>query len=219
MNENIGSKASDYFKKYVIMFYGVCIQTFGIGLSYYSEMGSGPIAVFNQGMNRSFGISVGTASWIMSVFFIILAFIIKSKFLSIATIIMTVSFGYMLDFWTTTIGYFFPEVVSLNLQLVTMVVSTVVTAVGMGIIISAGAGAGATESFMLMVTYKTGFPFKYMVMLVNGIFGVIGWCLGGTVGAATVAMMIFCGPIASVVTQISSRTLVKALGVRGLSVN
>lgn len=213
------SKAAMYFKKYVVLFYGVCIQTFGIALSYHAQIGSGPIAVYNQGMNVFFGISVGTASWIMSIVFIALSLIFRSRYISVATIILTVGFGYMLDFWTEICGYFFPEVISLPLQAVCLVATTILTPAGIGIIISANAGAGSTESFLLYVNEKTHIPFKHLMLAVNVFFGVLGWFLGGTVGIATLTMCLSTGYISSLTTKLSSKTIIPLLGINGLAVD
>lgn len=113
----------------------------------------------------------------------------------------------------------FSETVTLPLQAVCLIAATVLTPVGIGIVISANAGAGSTESFVLYLNEKTHIPFKHLMLGLNLVLGGLGWLLGGTVGIATLTQCLFTGYISSFTTKVSSKTIIPFFEIDGLSVD
>ena len=215
----MGEKMATLFKKYVLLAYGVAFQAFGVALMYYSEMGSAPAAVFNEGLHLTLGVTVGVGNYITSTVLIILAFIIDRRHISVATFIMAFWTGFLMDVAMELLGYFVPEVLTEFDKWLFLFLSSIVICIGVGFVIAADAGTAPYEAFALPVSEKIHIPYKYLCIIINVIFVIAGWLLGGKVGWCTLIFGTMSGFIISYTTKVATRTVTSWLGLSGLAVD
>ena len=114
-------RASEYFKKYVILFYGVVFMSLGIAIMHYSELGNAPVAVFNDGISRIFGISIGTANILVCVGLIFMAILVDRRLVSVGTFILSFGAGVLMDFCIEMVGYIFPEISDFSFKIICII--------------------------------------------------------------------------------------------------
>lgn len=208
----------EYFKKYVVIFYGLVIQAVAIAMMYLGGIGSGPFPVMVQGLARILGTSEGVANYAISGACIFIAFIYNRKFITINTILTAVGFSLLLDPAISLMSMVMPEVITLPMKVVFTITATVLIGVGIGVILSANGGAGALECLELGINDRTGISFVALNWMFNISFIILGFLLGGEIGPATVTITIFLGGIIKVTTGVCSKTFIRWLGMDGLEV-
>lgn len=214
----MAGRACVYFKKYVLMFYGIVFSSLGVAIMYYSELGSAPIAVFNEGVHVSTGISIGTSNTIVCIVMIIAALIIDRKLISAGTFILSFGTGILMDFCIEMVGYIYPEAGDFTFRLISIFVATGIVGLGVGMTLAANAGVAAFEAFALPLGEKIHIPYKYLCIIVNVLFAAVGWLMGGTFGICTIIFGVFSGFIIDYTTKFSTGVFAKGLGLEGLDI-
>lgn len=215
----MGGKAAVCFKKYVLLAYGVVLQAVGVALMYFSGMGSAPVAVMNEGMHLSWGMSVGTANYLVSLGLIIAALFLDRRYISIATFIMAFGTGYMIDYAMVYVEYIIPEVLTFTDQLILLAVSTLFICIGVGLIVAADTGTAAFEAFAIPLSLKIHVPYKYLCVIINFLFALVGWLLGGQIGICTLFFGTVSGFIIAFMTKVATATVARWFGLDGLAID
>lgn len=90
----------------LILFLGLCIMAFGVAFSIKSDMGTSPISTLPYVTSLVTGLSVGTTTIIMNVFFVLLQILIlrkNYKWFQLLQIPAAIVFGLMIDIAETVI--------------------------------------------------------------------------------------------------------------------
>ena len=86
-----------------------------------------------------------------------------------------------------------------------------ILAYGMTIVIRSDAGTGPNDLVALVISEKRNFRFSLTRIAVDALFALMGWILGGTVGAGTLVCMFLVGPVAGVFLPINGHLVDKLL--------
>lgn len=79
-------------------------------------------------------------------------------------------------------------------QIVLLASGTLVIGMGSGLYIKAGMGSGPRDGFMLSISRKTGWRVAICRTIIEITVSVLGWLLGGPLGAGTVLVAFTLGP-------------------------
>jgi len=172
-NESLNFKPK--FSTSFFLIFGLTIFGLGEGLLILSTTGNSPWSVLAEGISLNSSLSIGAATFFVSVGVLFLWIFLKQK-PGLGTIFNIIVIAAMIDF---TLNYFQPPS-SLFIKYLLAVLSVILVGLGSGIYLVANLGPGPRDGLM------TGFLEITVV--------IIGWYLGGTVGVGTLIFAFGIGP-------------------------
>ncbi|WP_440672366.1 membrane protein YczE [Candidatus Pelagibacter sp. HIMB1715] len=190
---NWSSKESLNFKpKFSTSFFlifGLTIFGLGEGLLILSTTGNSPWSVLAEGISLNSNLSIGAATFLVSVGVLFLWIFLKQK-PGLGTIFNIIVIAAMIDF---TLNYFQPPS-SLFIKYLLAVLSVILVGLGSGIYLVANLGPGPRDGLMTGLTKTTNLPIALVRAFLEITVVIVGWYLGGTVGIGTLIFAFGIGP-------------------------
>ena len=168
---------------------GLVIFGLGEALLIASGAGVSPWTVFAQGVSLHTGWSIGFATFVISALVLLLWIPLRQK-PGMGTILNIIIISVVLDVALP----FLPRFDSLGLRLAEAAAGVVVTGIGGGIYLIANLGPGPRDGLMTGLQRVTGFPIAHVRGAIEVSVVIIGWLLGGVVGAGTLLFAFGIGP-------------------------
>lgn len=165
---------------------------FGIGIAFLvrGTLGASPWDVLTLGISQRITLSFGTISVIVS-FLVLLLWIPLRQKPGVGTIANALLVGPSAD-----IGLFLiPETDTLLVRAAYVAVGILLVGFATGLYIGSRFGPGPRDGLMTGLHRVTGRPIWVIRTLLEASVVVLGWLLGGTVGAGTVAFALLIGPV------------------------
>ena len=163
------------FSTFFFLCLGLVLFGLGEGLLVLSTTGNSPWSVFAEGISKKTGISIGAATFIVSVSVLFLWIFLKQK-PGIGTVMNIIIIAGMID--VTLLS----------------VVSVLLVGLGSGIYLVANLGPGPRDGLMTGLTKITNLPIAFVRACLEISVVLIGWYLGGTVGVGTLIFAFGIGP-------------------------
>lgn len=180
------------------LFLGLAMYGIAIALMIRGNIGASPWDVFAQGLSRTTGISFGLCTIIISG--VVLLFWIPLKQMpGFGTIANAVLVGLCADVGLA----FIPQATHLGLQIGSFAAGLFLLAFATALYIGAGMGPGPRDGLMTGLVRVTGRPVWIIRTSIELTVVVVGFLLGGVVGAGTAAFALGVGPL----TQLTLRWL------------
>ena len=185
----------------VRFFLGINIYALGVVMTLQANIGYSPWYVFHHGIALNLGLTIGQAGILVSTSMVLIAVFMKEQ-VGIATLINMVLIGIFIDTylflnWIPLMQSFVPGVVM-------MISGLFILAIATFLYMGAGYGAGPRDSFMVVLTKKTGKPVGLCRSCLEGTVLFTGWLLGGYVGIGTVIAVFGIGVAVQVVFSVLS---------------
>ena len=155
-----------------------------------SNLGLSPWDVFHQGISRLTGITIGQASIIIGILFVIIGMCFGQR-LGIGTILNMILVGQFIDL----IMYLniIPEATNMITGILMMIFGMLLMGYGCYLYISCGLGCGPRDGVMIVLSNMLNKPIKYVRATMEISVLILGFILGGTVGLGTIISAIFLG--------------------------
>ena len=196
-------------KRIFLLLTGLVIAHLGVTLFLQANLGSDPFNVFVQGLYRRIGAFLPlTHGWVhMGIsFLIILALlVIDRKYIRIGTLICMVLGGPIIDGFTLLLGNVIHAESPIVWRFLCLALGCVILAFGMTIVINSEAGTGPNDLIAVVLSEKMGKKFGIVRVVVDVCFAVVGFLLGGTIGAGTLICAFLVGPLAQVFLPITAK--------------
>lgn len=162
----------------------------GIALMVRADLGLSPWQVFHQGVAENVGLEIGTVV-IITGGVVLLAWIPLRERFGLGTILNVALIGNVVN---VTLRLLPAEFVTVTTRVLAMTGGIMLIGLGSGLYIGAGMGPGPRDGLMTGLArrgpsiraVRTGLEVSVLV---------VGWLLGGTVGAGTVAFALSIGPL------------------------
>jgi uncharacterized membrane protein YczE len=162
----------------------------GIALMVRADLGLSPWQVFHQGVAENVGLEIGTVV-ILTGAVVLLAWIPLRERFGLGTILNVALIGNVVN---VTLGLLPEQFASLPARWLVMTLGVMLIGLGSGLYIGAGMGPGPRDGLMTGLArrglnvgaVRTGLEVSVLA---------VGWLLGGTVGAGTVAFAVAIGPL------------------------
>jgi len=154
-----------------------------------SFTGASPYSVLAQGISLHTNLSVGMATFLISVAVLILWIPLNQK-PGIATILNALIIALVIDLCIK----FVPTPSNYYNQLILAIVSVITVGIGGGIYLVSNLGAGPRDGLMVGLQKKTNLPIALVRATLEIAVVSIGWYLGGTVGIGTLLFAFGIGP-------------------------
>lgn len=163
-----------------ILFFGLAIFGLGDSLLIQGGIGNAPWTVFAEGLTLKTGLSIGWATFIISVGVMLLWIPLNERvgFGTIANIVIIATF--------IQIGtIIFPKQDNFAIGVIFDFIGIALVGLGSALYITCGLGRGPRDGAMTGIHYKTGVRVGRVRMGIEVTVLIIGWFLGGTVGLGT----------------------------------
>ena len=171
------------------LIFGLAIFGLGEGLLILSTTGNSPWSVLAEGISNTTSLSIGTATFFISVSVLFLWIFIKQK-PGLGTIFNIIIIAGMIDITLS----FFDAPSSIWMKYFLAFFSVLLVGLGSGIYLVANLGPGPRDGLMTGLTKITNLPIAFVRACLEISVVLIGWYLGGTIGIGTVIFAFGIGP-------------------------
>jgi uncharacterized protein len=176
------------FKRVVILFFGLSIFGLGDSLLVQGGIGNAPWTVFAEGLTLKTGISIGTATLVISVAVMLLWIPLRERpgFGTISNILLIAIF---IEVGTKI----FPRQDSFLSGVLFSLIGIALVGIGSALYITCGLGPGPRDGAMTGIHYRTGIRIGRVRLGIEGSVLIIGFLMGGTVGLGTALFALLIG--------------------------
>ena len=172
------------------LLFGLVLFGIGLALMVVAELGLAPWVVLHQGISRRTGIPIGTVG-IMVGFTVLLLWIPLRERFGIGTVANIVIVGIVLDLALLAL----PSQLDHDaLRWSAVFGGVLLVGLGSGFYVGVGLGPGPRDGLMTGISQLRGYPIWSVRATIELSVLVVGWLLGGTVGAGTVVFALAIGP-------------------------
>ena len=171
------------------LIFGLVIFGLGEGLLILSTTGNSPWSVLAEGISNTTSLSIGAATFFISVSVLFLWIFIKQK-PGLGTIFNIIIIAGMIDITLS----FFDAPSSIWMKYFLAFFSVLLVGLGSGIYLVANLGPGPRDGLMTALTKLTNLPIALVRAFLEISAVLAGWYLGGTVGVGTLIFAFGIGP-------------------------
>ena len=171
------------------LIFGLAIFGLGEGLLILSTTGNSPWSVLAEGISNTTSLSIGAATFFISVSVLFLWIFIKQK-PGLGTIFNIIIIAGMIDITLS----FFDAPSSIWMKYFLAFFSVLLVGLGSGIYLVANLGPGPRDGLMTGLTKLTNLPIALVRSFLEISAVLAGWYLGGTVGVGTLIFAFGIGP-------------------------
>lgn len=195
-SDTSGRTAADWAKALSILLAGLAVAHLGVTLFLLSELGTDTFTVFIQGLSRLSGLTVGTVHVIVLCILMILMLLGTKGYVKPGTVVCAFCGGPIIDLFTWLLGDWINGASDMAVRIASMLLGCVVLSAGMSIVINSNAGTGPNDLVAVILSDRLpSVQFRWVRVGCDLFFVVLGFLLGGTVGAGTVAAVFLTGPL------------------------
>jgi len=183
-----------------ILFFGLFIFGLGDSLLIQSNLGNAPWSVLAQGLAKTFALSIGLSTFIISAIVLLLWVPLKEKpgFGTISNIVIIAA--------AIQLGIdFIPETQITSIGLVYVFIGIALVGAGSSLYITCGLGPGPRDGLMTALHHKSGIRVGRVRLAIEGTVLVLGALLGGTLGIGTALFALLIGQSIAVFLGIVAR--------------
>lgn len=191
-------------RRLVIVVAAVIMMGFALSFLNRTNLGTDPCTMFNLGMSRILGLSLGTWQAVFNSFLFIFVFIFAKNQIGWGTLANMFLVGYSFDFFTwlndkwIPAGAFDPMAVRILVMIPALFIFIIAASAYMGA--SLGTSPYDAISYILADKIKK-VPFRVVRICYDLVVCVAGWALGSTLGVVTVIMSLALGPVITWMTD------------------
>lgn len=178
----------------------------GLALSFLNRtnFGTDPCTMFNLGMSRLLGISLGTWQALFNSFLFIFVFIFARNQIGWGTLANMFLVGYSFDFFTWLNNKWITDGMfdSLAVRILVMIPSLALFIIAASAYMGASLGTSPYDAISYILADKIKkVPFKVVRICYDLVVCAAGWALGSTLGIVTVIMSFVLGPVITWMTN------------------
>lgn len=202
----------------VILLIGLTVAHLGVTLFLLANLGADPFNVFIQGLFRQIQeltdsglFTHGRVHMSVCILIIVILLLTDRSYIKIGTIICMFFGGPIIDMFTELLGGVIGPQLPLALRIAVNCAGCAILAFGMTIVIKSDAGTGPNDLVAVVISDKSKKKFSIVRMLVDIVFALAGFLLGGTIGIGTVICAFVVGPVAGLFMPFNGRIIEKTV--------
>ena len=183
-----------------ILFLGLAIFGLGDSLLVQGDVGNAPWTVFSQGLTYKTGLSIGWATFVISIFVLLIWIPLNERpgFGTLSNIVLIATF---IEIGT----HIFPKQSSTLSGVLFSLVGIALVGLGSALYITCGLGPGPRDGAMTGIHFKTGIRVGRVRMGIEVVVLTIGWLMGGRVGIGTALFALLIGQSVAIFLGIVAR--------------
>lgn len=181
---------SNVLKKSLLIILGIVIAAFGIAITYKTGIGTNPMATASDGITKVLPLNYGYANLLLNFIFLVIAFFVKRDKINIGTLLMVLSMGVFINLFT---GLLVADVPFTQYQLIYNVLGTIITSLGIAIVVLVDFGIGPYDLMTEVIIDKLKCSYRMAKIIADSSLLVVGIMMGGVFGLGTVGNVILVG--------------------------
>ena len=187
-------------KRVAILFFGLAIFGLGDSLLIQGGIGNAPWTVLAEGLTLKTGLSIGTATLLisLSVMLLWIPLRVRPGFGTVANILIIAIF---IEIGTGI----FPKQSSYLSGVIFSLIGIALVGVGSSLYITCGLGPGPRDGAMTGIHYRTGVRIGRVRLGIEGTVLAIGFIMGGTVGLGTALIALLIGQSIAISLRVVAR--------------
>lgn len=181
-------------KRWFAFILGIVILTFGARTLLFSGIGVGGLDAIAVGLAKILNLEIGTMLVMMSIVLIGIGNLISKKFV-ISPIITALIIGKCYDLWGSLI--FNRLIIPQNEGILGSIylIGLLIAPIGAALYIFSNISLGPVDYLMRSIEKRYSFSMQKSRIVIEGIFVITGYLVGGPIGIGTIGIMLFWGPI------------------------
>ena len=197
-----------FLPRLIMTVFGVIICAIAVGFFKNSLFGIDPFQSFAQGSHaRLFsGVTYGIYYMVISLIMLVVVLLLDKHYIGIATILNLFFSGHIVDFANKYIESAIPDP-SLAVRAVMLIVGVVVLCFASSLYMTSDLGVSVYDAIPIIISKRTGKPFKFMRIGCDLICVIIGALCGLLPGLGTLITAFFMGPLIDFFNRKFSRPL------------
>ncbi len=174
-----------------------------VNLYVYAGFGSDSITILEDGIHKTFNVSLGTASYIYAGITLLIGLIVGRKYISIVTIANSFLCGPFIDLFND----FFIKIntSSILVRIIMLLMGVFATALSCAILIYKESGTSSLDAIVLGISDKTIFEYKLVRTITDITLFVIGILLKGQFGIGSIIASLSTGTIINYLVTLLKR--------------
>ena len=184
---------NDFINSIPYMVLSALLIGLSVSLYIYAGFGSDSITIFEDGIHRTFNVSLGVASYIYAGFTLLLGFLLGRKYITIISIANSFLCGPFIDLF----DIFFSKInsTSLIMRLTLLIFGIITTALSCAILIYKGSGTSSLDAIVLGISDKFKLEYKIVRTITDITLFVAGIFMNGQFGIGSIVATISTGTI------------------------
>ena len=190
-------------RDYLIMIIGAIVIGIGVAFIVSGNVGGDAMTTFEQGLTKTFHISLPIAMIIANGIFVVLLLVFAKENISIDTVLspLFISVG-------SKIGLLFiPTIEGMVIRYVFFLIGLFIAGIGIAIGAQSATGSNPYDGFVLALSKKINKSFSVVRPVMDAGLLIIGVLLKGTFGVGTFIAIFCMGPVANFFIKIFSKVL------------
>lgn len=196
-------------KRYTMFLIGILLMTLGASLTVKSEVGAGAYDSINFGLAKLLNINVSIAIWITSFIIVVIAAIIRKKFLKLTTFITAIIIGTSTDMWVIIIRNI--DLNTIYLKVFTFFIGICLVAIGVAIYIIPKLPVNPTDDLMVTLKEEKDMSIMKAKLTIDIICIIIAFVLKGPIGIGTIIATFLVGPLIDVINKLIIKIFPKGI--------
>lgn len=196
-----------FIKTCIALMVALLLCGIGVALFVQANLGGDTITVIQEGLSETLNISLGSASRIYNIFFLITALLIAREHVGWTTIVNGLLVGYSIDFFN---GLLMPlNIYDMNLfiRMICIIIGQIMLIITFSILIKYRNGMNQLDATSYGIEKYTHISYKIIRTGFDILFIVVGWSMGGTVGIGSLFTMATTGYGIDICLKIMNRVL------------
>jgi uncharacterized protein len=181
---------SNVLKKSLLIILGIVIAAFGIAITYKTGIGTNPMATASDGITKVLPLNYGYANLLLNFIFLVIAFFVKRDKINIGTLLMVSTMGIFINLFT---GLLIADVPFTQYQLIYNVLGTIITSLGIAIVVLVDFGIGPYDLMTEVIIDKLKCSYRMAKIIADSSLLVVGIMMGGVFGLGTIGNVILVG--------------------------
>ena len=179
-----------FVRDLIVIQFGFALFGLAIALLIQANLGTSPWVIFSTAVAKILGVSIGNMVIITGILVLVGVLLLRES-IGWGTLANILFIGPWVDIWMIVI----PSIRQrLLLQLSMLLLSVGVMGIATAIYIGVNAGAGPRDSLMLGIKRKSGLSLRMARAIIEITVSLVGWILGGPLGAGTFIFAVLIGP-------------------------
>jgi uncharacterized membrane protein YczE len=175
-------------------------MTLGVSLTVKSEIGAGAYDSINFGLAKLLNINVSIAIWTTSFIVVIVAAVIRRRFLKLTTFITALIVGSSTDMWVMMV-----KNISLNStfeKVIVFFIGICLVSTGIAIYIIPKLPANPTDDLMVALTEEKCVSIMKAKLAIDITCIIIAFALKGPIGIGTIIATVLVGPLVDIINKL-----------------
>lgn len=194
--------------RWILFIAGITILTFGARIILLSQLGVGGLDAVAIGLAEWTGMSIGTLIILLGISLIIIGGSIN-KHLDLLPIGVSLLIGCFYDAWGILLFNHIPTPTHKPYTSYVFLIGILIAPIGAALYILSRISVGPVDYVMLAIRNKYSSSIQSSRILLESLFVLMGWLIGGPIGVGTICIMLFWGPILQVYLKVLKYVLKK----------